>query len=230
MAMNQVIRYKTIIDYINTHKPKNILEVWSWSKWIWKFMRNLQFTWIDKTTSDYGNMELNTPKNMTYINWDSINMPFDNNSFDLVFSLDMLEHIKKEDRLKAMKDSVRVSNNTCIIAFPYWKFWSLIDKLFYEYYITKDWKVEWRLKEHIENELPDEDFINLVKKEFDIYKVTEINNWNIFFVIFTLVWENIRLISIFLTLLSFIIIYIPFIKFDSKYWIRKYLIIEKIIK
>jgi len=227
MAMNQVIRYKTIVDYIKKYKPKNILEVWSWSKWIGKFMRNLKFTWIDKTTSDYGSTELQTSKNMTYVNGDSLNIPFSDNSFDLVFSVDMLEHIKKADRMKAIEEAIRVTNKTCIITFPYWKFGSLIDKLFYEYYITKDGKVEWRLKEHIENELPDDDFIKDIKETFKDYDISEINNGNIFFVTFVLLWENIRLFSMVLTLLSFIIIHIWFIKFDSKYWIRKYLVIQK---
>jgi len=56
---------------------------------------------------------------MTYVNGDSLNIPFSDNSFDLVFSVDMLEHIKKADRMKAIEEAIRVTNKTCIITFPY---------------------------------------------------------------------------------------------------------------
>lgn len=223
---NQIIRYKPIINFIKENKPNKILEVWSWSKWIWKFMKNLKFTWLDQTTTDYWINENKTSKNMEFINWDSLNMPFNENNFDLVFSLDMLEHIKPEKRLDAIKEIVRVSNKYCIIAFPYWKFWSLIDELFNEYYSEKDWKVEWWLKEHIENWVPNKDLINSVKNEFKNYEVKEFLNWNIFFVIFIILLESKFLFNIILIQLSYILAYLP-INFNSKYWVRKFLIITK---
>lgn len=225
MAMNQIIRYKTIIDYIKKNKPKKILEVWSWSKWIWKFMKNINFTWLDKTTSDYSSKENKVSKNMKYIDWDCLRIPFKDNDFDFVFSLDMLEHLKYDDRIKAIDEIIRVWKIS-IIAFPYWKFWTLLDKLLYEYNMEKNWKVEWRLKEHIENWLPDEDFINLIKNRYNNLKIEEINNWNIYLLILVLYLEWVRIVWFIINSLSYLIKFTP-IKFDSKYWVRKYLIIKK---
>jgi len=226
--LNQIIRYKPIIDFINKNKNlKNILEVWSWSKWIGKFMRNLKYTGLDKTTSDYSNKERKTSKNMHYVKWDALHMPFEDESFDLVFSLDMLEHIPENFRLQAVDEAIRVSKNTTIIAFPYWKLWWLLDSIFYETTMIQTNHVEWRLKEHIDNGLPQEDFYLSIKEKYPQYKIETVRNWNFFFVLFVIFCESFFILNIFFVFLSHIIRYLP-ISFESTIWVRQYIIIQKI--
>lgn len=224
--MNQIIRYNPVISFIRKNKLKNILEVWSWSKWIGKFMPFLKYTWLDKTTSDYWNKELKTSKNMFFIDWDVLNMPFDDNKFDLVFSLDMIEHIKESDRLKAIDEIIRVSNKFVIIAFPFWNLATATTKLYYEYYLQKDGKVDWWLREHYENWLPNIDFIKKIKNKYNKFEIKEFENSNIFFSIFILYLESKFPFNIILKIISYFIAYIP-ISFTSKVWVRKFLIIYK---
>ncbi len=224
--MNQIIRYKPIIDFIRKNNPKNILEVGSGSRWIWKFMRNLKYTWLDRTTADYWIQEKDTSKNMKFVNGDSLAMPFSDNSFDLVFSLDMLEHIPEDKRIDSIREIVRVTNKYAIVGFPYGKLWSIADRLFYEFEMIKEWKVEWWLIEHIENGLPDDLFLNNLKKEFKEYEINEINNWNVFFVIFMVLLEKVRIVNKFLNIFSYIFAYLP-ITFSSKFGVRKFLIFKK---
>lgn len=48
-----------------------------------------------------------------------VSLPFKENSFDAVFSLDVLEHINKEERKKFVKELMRVAEEKVIICAPY---------------------------------------------------------------------------------------------------------------
>jgi len=47
-----------------------------------------------------------------------LNLPFKNNSYDVVISVDMLEHLSKKDRNKAINEMFRVAKQKIIIAVP----------------------------------------------------------------------------------------------------------------
>lgn len=224
--MNQIIRYKPIIDFIRCNKTENILEVWSGSKWIWKFMPYLKYTWLDTTTSDYELQANTTSKNMKFINGDVLNMPFPDNAFDLVFSLDMLEHIPKDWRLDAVNEIIRVTNNHAIIAFPYWELGTLLDRVFCEYTMLKNWKIEGWLEEHISNWLPDAMLVENIRWTQISCTIEEFSNWNIFLVMFILYLEQIYWFATLSRILSWFVKFFP-ITFNSKYWVRKFLILKK---
>jgi len=191
--IDQAIRYKPIIDYINRNKPKKILEIWSWSQWIWRFI-NISFDWLDLSKADYSTEEKNSPKNMHFIYWSALNMPIDDNVYDFVFSCDMLEHINKDNRESALNEAIRVCKKwwTVIFWFPCWFWWKLCDySLFYlikiRYLISKDGDVPSRLTEHIKIDYPtDREIKYLIKKVLDkhqmsIKEIQEYNSNNVFF-------------------------------------------------
>jgi hypothetical protein len=128
--------------------------------------------------------------------------------------------------LDAIREMVRVSKHDIIVAFPYWKQWSLCDNLFDRYIYLKNGERKGWLKEHIENWLPDEILIKKIKNEFSNYNIYEKMNWNIFLTIFVVYIEWVRFLWYLLTLTSYMVRYLP-INFDSKYGIRKFLIITK---
>ncbi|MDR0859553.1 MAG: class I SAM-dependent methyltransferase [Candidatus Peribacteria bacterium] len=70
---------------------------------------------MDKTQK---NLRHKRKKGMKFISGDALEIPVEDNSFDFVFSTDMLEHIPREERLKSLQEATRVCSDTCIIGFP----------------------------------------------------------------------------------------------------------------
>ncbi|MHC4122178.1 MAG: class I SAM-dependent methyltransferase [Planctomycetota bacterium] len=57
-------------------------------------------------------------QNMILVNSDAASLPFKKNTFDLVVSLDMFEHIPKQFRQKVLAELMRVSRKKIIIGMP----------------------------------------------------------------------------------------------------------------
>ncbi len=51
--------------------------------------------------------------------YDGVHMPFDTNSFDLVTSVDVFEHIQQKNRLRVLKEILRVAKKRAILVFPF---------------------------------------------------------------------------------------------------------------
>lgn len=226
--LNQITRYTPIFKYLKKNKHISILEVWSWSQWIWKY-KKIKFTWLDYTTNDYSTHGKKTNKNMTFVEGNALNMPFKDWEFDFVFSLDMIEHIKKNDRIKAFKEIIRVSKKDIIIWFPCGNLAHYFDKLFYETLKTKNKKIPLRLQEHIDNSVPTFNEIKSILSEFNnikwhYHRNTDINLLFIIMYIETfwgIWWLGIsRILSIFVNLLN--------IWFKNKtWWYHLFIYIEK---
>lgn len=112
-----------------------------------------QFIDVDLTIID---ILPNSAKLDNYVEGSALLMPFADNSFDVVISCDVLEHIKKEDREKFIKESSRVSKDFLIIAAPYnlsgVRLAEISANNFYKNLTGKDhiW-----LLEHLQDELPE---------------------------------------------------------------------------
>lgn len=120
MMLNQYIRYAYIAKRLQYIKPKKVLEVGSGSKGISELYPHT-FTGIDRSTEDYSGTVRTVPRNMKFVQGDVMDMPFKSNSFDMVFSIDMLEHLPKAKRKKAIHEMIRVSKQYVFVAFPYGK-------------------------------------------------------------------------------------------------------------
>ena len=87
-------------------------------------------------------------------------LPFKNNEFDYVVLVDVLEHIPKSDRGKAVEEAIRVARGKVFIAVPCGNGAEKQDKLLSEYYKMRHGGDEYPfLKEHIGCGLPSEDEI-----------------------------------------------------------------------
>jgi len=92
---------------------------------------------------------------------------FEDGSFDVVTSFDMIEHLQESQRKKAFQEMLRISNSLVIIAAPFRsksneKAEILLNQQFK--HLTGN-EHEW-LKEHIENKLPEHELIeDFVKQE-----------------------------------------------------------------
>jgi len=93
---------------------------------------------------------------------DGRNLPFDNNQFDVVTSIDVLEHIPKEDRQKFIDELLRVARKKVILSAPLGSdAHSRAEKRMFAYMKKKNQDSDY-LKEHIKNGLP-------TKKELSKY-------------------------------------------------------------
>ena len=140
-----------------------------------------QFIDIDLTILD---MLPNTAKLDNYIEGSALLMPFADSSFDVVVSCDVLEHIKKEDRNKFIKESSRVSKDFLIIAAPYnlsgVRLAEISANNFYKEITGQDhiW-----LLEHLQDELPElnsaMDVLNSIGLKTGYFSHTSLDYWQL---------------------------------------------------
>lgn len=190
--IDQVIRYKIIINHINNYFPQKILEIGSWSKWISRFL-DIEFDWLDLSRKDYWKEELHEEKeslsNMNFIRWSALNIPIKDNTYDLVFSCDMIEHIKRPDREKVFLEAIRVCKNWwhVIILFPCWFLWKIFDhfllhslnllNLFNKNVSAPAW-----IKEHSEIGYPTNKEISKIIKKIKEQHCVKVYNFNNIFI------------------------------------------------
>jgi hypothetical protein len=98
---DRLIRYLPVLDYIKKYKPLRILEVGSSSRGIGEFYDG-EFTGVDM---DFPEKPVS---NMKAVVGSVENLPFNDGEFDLVFSIDMFEHIPEGIRSGALQEMMRV--------------------------------------------------------------------------------------------------------------------------
>lgn len=116
-----------------------------------------------------------------YVQGDTRQLPFPDNSFDLVVSSDMLEHLAAEDRLKVVAEMLRVTRRHLILAAPFQSIYNqkaeeFINTQFREY-TGQDHPF---LIEHLANGLPDLETIEqfLASQAISYTKIGEGNIYN----------------------------------------------------
>ncbi|MBI2009621.1 MAG: class I SAM-dependent methyltransferase [Candidatus Chisholmbacteria bacterium] len=117
------LRYLPIVNMIKSLPIKNptILEVGSGSLGIGPYL-NKPFTAVDL---DFSGPQWKKAKKIIA---SATKLPFPDNHFDVVLSVDMLEHLKPEDRNQAVTEMLRVAKTTSIIALPVGKLAAAQDK------------------------------------------------------------------------------------------------------
>jgi len=205
--IDQAIRYRPIIDYINKNQPKKILEIGSGSQWIWRFL-DIKFDWLDLSKNDYQESEQKIWSKMNFIYWSAINIPIKDNTYDFVFSCDMLEHIPKKDREKVFSEAIRICKKWCVIFFwfPCWFFWKICDRFLFHLFwflniINPKIYIPKRLTEHINIEYPTNKEIKYLimkisnKHQIDTKEIQEYNYDNILLHLFFLLFDISMIIS-----------------------------------
>jgi len=149
-----VFRYLPVVDIIKKYKipASNILEVGSGDFGITKYIGRT-VVGIDIIFGDFGD---NLLKKVIY---DGEIIPFKDNNFDTLISVDSLEHIIYEKRGAMIKEMIRVTDGFIVLIFPEGTLASRQDNNLDKLFIAKKNFRSAFLKEHVENGLPKSDDI-----------------------------------------------------------------------
>lgn len=113
--INQLIRYAPAIRWISRARFGRICEIGSGQNGICKFL-DQQVVGIDIDFKDYredGRIDIHP--NLTPVYGDVLSgTGFAHQEFDLVLCVDMLEHLRKSDRERALKEVLRIGRNAYI--------------------------------------------------------------------------------------------------------------------
>lgn len=89
-------------------------------------------------------------------------LPFTDSSYDIVLSMDLLEHLNREDRVKSISEMIRVAKKSVLIGFPSGKLATDQDILLHKYYKNKYGKNYQFFEEQIHEGLPEKEEIHKI--------------------------------------------------------------------
>lgn len=143
------LRYSPIVSEIKKAKLENakILEIGPGSLGVIPYL---------KTKIDGIDVDFSGPKTqlLSKIKGKATELPFRKNTYDVSISVDVLEHLKKEERENAVLEMLRVTKKLALIVVPIGSSAEIQDRNLYDLW-NKIHKVKNQyLLEHIENGLP----------------------------------------------------------------------------
>lgn len=156
--LHSAIRYFPVLDLLSAWTSRftphpQILEVGSGSLGLGDLI-GYRFTGCDLR------FEGVTSSNMKPVTGSATELPFAENAFDLCVSVDTLEHIPTEAaRVKALLEMLRVASSAVIVGYPCGEGAYRADEELAKYYQRKVIPVPAWLQEHLDNRLPDSDFL-----------------------------------------------------------------------
>lgn len=154
------LRYLPIVDELNKIKePIEVLEVGSGSLGIAPYLKK-EVVGVD---NDFSGPQI---KYLRPIQADALALPFKNNSFDYIVSVDVLEHIAPHNRPKFLAELLRVARKKIFLAVPCGVLAMEQDRQLAEQYKQKFKQVFPFFKDHLDYGLPEiNEVVDLLKKE-----------------------------------------------------------------
>lgn len=157
---DEALRYLPISDYIlndRSTEPK-ILEVGSGVKGITPYIP-FKITGVDVSF----NGEI--AENLDPVCLSGTRLPFPDNCFDYVISVDMLEHVPESERPDVITELLRVASKRVFLAVPCGKLAEAHDRFLDELYQQVNGERYHFFKEHVDNGLPvKEELVTCIKK------------------------------------------------------------------
>ena len=156
---DEALRYLPISDYIlsgNVKSPK-ILEVGSGVKGITPYIP-FKITGVDVSFNG------DVAKNMEPVCLSGAKLPFPDNSYDYVISVDMLEHVPESERPDVIMELMRVASKRVFLAVPCGKLAESHDHGLDQLYQKMKGERYHFFREHVDNGLPvKEDLVATIK-------------------------------------------------------------------
>ena len=100
-------------------------------------------------------LDVQPSEGLNCVQGDGINLPFTSDSFDLVVSIDTVEHIPTDQRVRFLEEQLRTSKNYVLLAAPFEdENVSLAEQIVNQFFIKKIGHPNDSLEEHFANGLP----------------------------------------------------------------------------
>ena len=114
--INLILRYSPIVKSLkeisrSSKKTLKVLEIGSGSIGITRFYKD-KVVGIDIESEKYSNPRLK------FLKGSATNLPFRNESFDVVISVDTLEHLTRKEQIKMVLEAYRVSGKYIMFTYP----------------------------------------------------------------------------------------------------------------
>lgn len=147
------LRYLPFVDEIkNMRNAQDVLEVGSAGLGISPYLRR-EVTGVDiDFTPPFSNF-------LKRVKGSATKLPFGNSSFDVVLSVDMLEHLKDKDREKAIAEMLRVARRKVFIGVPSGELAHKEDIILHKLYKAKLGRRYKFFEEQIQEKLPEKDML-----------------------------------------------------------------------
>ncbi len=149
LPFDQFQRYKLVADFVRLVRgetPMKVLDVGGYPGLIVDFLPEEDVTVVDVVPAEVPN----------YVQASGAELPFEDNSFDLVCSCDTLEHVPRENRAAFIGELTRVTKEFLYITAPFFDDRTrMAEEILYSY-VERVLGVQFdTLKEHLDNGLPD---------------------------------------------------------------------------
>ena len=119
MLLNQVARFVPVARLVAQVHGSTLLDVGSGSAGIARWLpRGWMVTAVDRSWADYGSAPRPPDARTVRVEADARALPFPDASFDVVVSLDMVEHVPPEDRPVVRAELSRVAARRVVVACP----------------------------------------------------------------------------------------------------------------
>ncbi len=122
------------VSKLNFNERYNILD--------FGFGDGFQSTYFKSKKFDVSAIDVEKKKNLidsdiNFLVYDGKKIPFQNKTFDIIFSSNVLEHVSNLDEIQSELFRILKDNGTCIHILPssYWRFWTIITSLIKYWYI-----------------------------------------------------------------------------------------------
>lgn len=113
------IRLKDIVSFLKPNGSQLLLDVGGgegfYSNYLSQYYKRIYLIEISKNRIKLGKIRYNNPK-IEYIWGDAVELPFKDESFDHVISLDVLEHVPEDKRMLAEIYRVLKTEGKCVIS------------------------------------------------------------------------------------------------------------------
>ena len=154
LLLDPWMRYTLAVSAIRVHlrhRGALVLDVGSGPQGLARFLRR---TIVGVDIGFGGEVEKSTESFLLPVRASATHLPFRDRSFDAVVSMDMLEHIPRSDRPRAVSELFRVGRSLVVLGFPFGKASQDFDETALQEEKFRGLALNWRT-EHVGYRLPD---------------------------------------------------------------------------